>query len=567
MKYIKLLFVSVGFFALSGCGTEAAIDQIPPRIVMDAEIKCESTLCIQADFNNSIYGIDQEGNTIPCVFDLQAVDFNEPGTYRATCTVEDEDGDSATFSFPINVEEENHSPVVQMNFSDFLPVKLGEPVFFHEWVFGVDEEDGTIPCELDLENVDLQTPGTYTAECEVEDEDGDVETASFDIKVEDKTPPKVEKMESHQNQFPVHSTIDFYSNILITDNYDTDLDIDIDDNLVLYDRAGIYDVMYIVTDDAGNETELVVAYELICLTTPTFFEEITTDQSHIWIDYEVLDPDGAFIRLDVMVEIVGEPEPFYVDSFFDVTYDIEIPGVPSNTPFKVTLTYTYDVGESAGERQRRLEQEIMSDSWEIPEMDIINTQTTLHELEFDVTMLNFNHVIDPCEIIVRNGLSGEIVFQSTNGPQSLQSFLVSDLEINTLYFIDVEYSYDLLDGNGVIFETVHVEVVTELFEIIRIYAEYTSPMIGEDLIILVEIKMAPEMNVTDILIDFPYSGFIGVIFQNGDTYTIALGIYSDDAPLGLFTVEVLGLEYTLLGIPQEVYDILENNTVTFSRYF
>ncbi len=460
MRIFKGLVIGMVLLVISGCGTETPPVNTTPELIIEPQIECKTSLCLVSDFQEWAYGVDVEDGVIPCAFDFDDVNFDVAGTYTATCTVTDSDGDSATGSVPIVITA-NTPPVVQLEFDDFLPVSLGEPFFFNEWVFGTDEEDGTLPCDWDFEGVDLETPGTYTATCTVTDADGDTGTASVPIKVEDKVPPKVQKLSSHQSVYQINQTIDFYSNIMITDNYDDDLDVIVDDSLVIYNTAGTYDVTYTVTDDAGNETVLVVAYTLTNVILPTFSDEITFDQNHIWIDYTVVDPSNTFLRLEV--EVLKEDEPFFVDSFFDVGFEIEIP-VPSDTRFNVVLTYTYELGDGSGVIERKRAQEIMSDSWELPELDLELIDVMSEDALLQFTYTDPDSRILDSYIYVYDGQSG-IYDEGTivNGMDALYTEVItlSQLFTNHEYHIELIYHYDLEDGDGIVEVVVPIDIVTD----------------------------------------------------------------------------------------------------------
>jgi hypothetical protein len=460
MRIFKGLVIGMVLLVISGCGTETPPVNTTPELIIEPQIECKTSLCLVSDFQEWAYGVDVEDGVIPCAFDFDDVNFDVAGTYTATCTVTDSDGDSATGSVPIVITA-NTPPVVQLEFDDFLPVSLGEPFFFNEWVFGTDEEDGTLPCDWDFEGVDLETPGTYTATCTVTDADGDTGTASVPIKVEDKVPPKAQKLSSHQSVYQINQTIDFYSNIMITDNYDDDLDVIVDDSLVIHNTAGTYDVTYTVTDDAGNETVLVVAYTLTNVILPTFSDEITFDQNHIWIDYTVVDPSNTFLRLEV--EVLKEDEPFFVDSFFDVGFEIEIP-VPSDTRFNVVLTYTYELGDGSGVIERKRAQEIMSDSWELPELDLELIDVMSEDALLQFTYTDPDSRILDSYIYVYDGQSG-IYDEGTivNGMDALYTEVItlSQLFTNHEYHIELIYHYDLEDGDGIVEVVVPIDIVTD----------------------------------------------------------------------------------------------------------
>lgn len=463
MRIHKYVILVVLLFTLMGCGSETnpEVENTPPRIVMEADIECRVDFCLIPEIQTWAFGEDDEDGTIPCAFDFSEVDFTVAGSYTAQCTVTDSDGDSATQSVPIVVKE-NAVPVIVIE--PDLPIKfrLGEQPFAYKWVFGEDEEDGVIPCDFDFESVNFDVPGNYTATCTVTDSNGDVATTDFEIDVEDKTPPVVQKMDSHQSNYLVDTAIDFESNILIMDNYDNDLEIDIDDSLVVYDTPGVYDVTYTVTDDAGNETVLVVPYTLIRTTIPVFSEEITSDQSHIWIDYTIIDPDNTFLRLDV--EVREDGSLFYVDSFFDIEFEIEIGGLPSDTPFTVTLTYTYDVGGQNGSRQRFREDEILSDSWEIPEFELDLSSQETERIIVDVGVEDVDGRVLESYLELYDGESGtynEDTLIDTIDVVASEVIPFDGLLTNHSYHYELVYMYDLADGEGIIEVRIPLDVMTD----------------------------------------------------------------------------------------------------------
>lgn len=493
MKLFKLLIV--GFILLlTACGEETPLENTPPRIELEADIECRVGLCTTPQSYTWAFGEDEEDGQLPCAFDFEDVNFDAPGSYTATCTVTDSDGDSASMDFDITVLE-NTPPVARLiaGADTDIDIEAGEEIAPYEWAFGEDEEDGELPCVFDFEDVNFGTPGVYVATCTVTDSDGDTAELDIPITIIDSTPPVVQKMAAHVSEFPVDTTVDFLSNVLIYDNSDMDLDIDINDELVQAGVPGTYDVIYTVTDDSGNITTLTIPYTFTSLIAPTFIDDISVEQELIMIDYEVFDPSGLFMRLDV--EVRKEGELFYADSFFDVEYEIDIP-VPSDTGFEVVLTYLYDMGGSQGVIRRSRAEEIMSDSWELPEFEIVVEDVQSEEAYIQVLY----------EDIDLRVLSSEISLY--DGPNLIVSYPVTETDIFTFinlftnhqYHIELEYVYDMNDGEGPITVMLPLEIETIEIDMPMIDIIYNPHVVGritfDGVITNAEYVVSPQVEVT-----------------------------------------------------------------------
>lgn len=133
-------------------------------------------------------------------------------------------------------------------------VMLGEAFEAGDFVESVsDVTDYTVCYE---EEPDVQGAGTYEIALNVTDEGGNVTRAEARLEViEDVTPPVIEGV--REITINVGDSVSYKKNVTVTDDYDDDVRLEIDNSQVDTDTPGKYQVIYRAADRAGNETTVV----------------------------------------------------------------------------------------------------------------------------------------------------------------------------------------------------------------------------------------------------------------------------------------------------------------------
>lgn len=132
-------------------------------------------------------------------------------------------------------------------------IMLGEAYDIGDFVESVsDVTDYGVSYE---EEPDVQSAGIYTIVLVAKDEGGNVARAEAQLEViQDVTPPVIEGVE--EITITVGDSVSYKKNVTVTDDFDDDVKLVVDNSEVDIDTPGNYAVIYRATDKAGNETEV-----------------------------------------------------------------------------------------------------------------------------------------------------------------------------------------------------------------------------------------------------------------------------------------------------------------------
>lgn len=124
-------------------------------------------------------------------------------------------------------------------------------------------------------------------------------------------------------------------NVTVTDDIDQNITITIDDSDLNLDLAGIYDLIYIATDEAGNETRVTVQVIIEDPDLSVFYVELINFEGERVL-YETIpyDPDQPTLTLEL------------IDAVIDLDYTVYdfgtmIHGINGNYPKEYGITYHY----------------------------------------------------------------------------------------------------------------------------------------------------------------------------------------------------------------------------------
>ena len=212
--------------------------------------------------------IENSDGTTVATFD-DVVDYNTPGTYEITLTVTDESGNYTSKSFNVVVED-----TIAPTFDDVNSHTVEAGTIEFNWSEVIenlnDNSDTDITITYDDTTVDYNVLGTYTVTVTATDESGNYTTKSFSVTVEDTTPPVI-------TNIPLEIDIEFEESIDLTD-----LGLIIEDNLDGLNASGLevnllnteeldigeYEVIYEVTDQAGNVAQYTITLNVQDTTPP-----------------------------------------------------------------------------------------------------------------------------------------------------------------------------------------------------------------------------------------------------------------------------------------------------------
>lgn len=149
---------------------------------------------------------------------------------------------------------------------------IGQPVpDYRMGVIAMDDVDGDLTkwIEIFLDDVDLETPGTYDIVYWIIDDSGNMTEALRTIHVSaapfvDTVAPEIGGTKNH-TYYIGDPLPDFITGVYAYDSIDgtiTDL-IDIDDSEIIFDVEGTYNLVYQVSDSSGNETIVTVTVTVL----------------------------------------------------------------------------------------------------------------------------------------------------------------------------------------------------------------------------------------------------------------------------------------------------------------
>lgn len=132
-------------------------------------------------------------------------------------------------------------------------IMFGDPFEISDFVESV--SDITTYEFFYLEEPDIQGGGIYTVELVVKDEGDNIAMASAQLEVlQDVTPPVIEGVE--EITITVGESVSYKRNITVTDDYDENVQLIVDNSEVDTDTPGNYTVIYRATDKYGNTAEV-----------------------------------------------------------------------------------------------------------------------------------------------------------------------------------------------------------------------------------------------------------------------------------------------------------------------
>jgi oligopeptide transport system substrate-binding protein len=238
-----------------------------------------STATVDPNYLDGVTASDNvDGDlTADIVVDYSAVDLAVEGLYEVTYVVEDGAGNSSpVYTAYLQVKQYPEDadavpPVITGQVNVSYVIGISATPDYATGVVATDNLDGDVPVTFDDSAVDLTTPGvyivTYSAEDSVENEGTAQITVTVSLETEAPVISGIRILEVYQGGVP-----NYLLGLEVSDNVSvlTLADIVVDASAVDINVAGRYDVIFTLTDEAGNmvteETEIIVAVNPINLT-------------------------------------------------------------------------------------------------------------------------------------------------------------------------------------------------------------------------------------------------------------------------------------------------------------
>ncbi len=237
-----------------------SITSVHNNLVVDADTNCKAIL---SDYTSDITAIDN-CDAAPEVTQSPIAGTKISGnTNTVILTVTDNAGNTNEVSFNVSVED-NTNPVISSNHSDqTIDASANCEVSLPDYTSDIIATDN---CDADLEINQNPIAGTSisgntnTVTLTVSDDAGNTSEVAFNVSVEDNTNPVISSNHIDQtidaNANCEANLPDYTSDIIATDNCDTDLDINQNPVAGTSISGNINTVTLVVSDDAGNASEI-----------------------------------------------------------------------------------------------------------------------------------------------------------------------------------------------------------------------------------------------------------------------------------------------------------------------
>ena len=183
-------------------------------------------------------------------------DMNREGVQMISLLVTDAWGNATSCQAELTVIFDKEAPVIQG--TQPLRVFRGWEVDYLRGITITDDQDEMPVLEVDDSDVDLNVGGEYTLTYIGRDASGNENRVPVQLTlIVDEEPPTVWGVQPIS--LYAGSTISYRSGIVVVDDVDENPKLKIDSSGVDLSKAGIYEVIYIATDEAGNETRTVAS--------------------------------------------------------------------------------------------------------------------------------------------------------------------------------------------------------------------------------------------------------------------------------------------------------------------
>lgn len=190
------------------------------------------------------------------------------GEYNVVLEVSDTAGNKSNFTLVIVVKDEI-APII--NGPNVLEVDVNQPPLLGDIIDTsytmYDEYDGGLPYEIMVDHYtsSKDTIGSYLVSFEVTDTSGNITIQTFTIEVKDYDPPIMESSSNYTTNVDQLETTDaIIHNLIFSDNYDTDLTIEVVENTYISNEqtVGQYFLKIKVTDQSLNESIFTIHIEV-----------------------------------------------------------------------------------------------------------------------------------------------------------------------------------------------------------------------------------------------------------------------------------------------------------------
>ncbi len=228
------------------------VDTIAPTFdeIIDQTIEAGST---DIDWTSYILNVVDNYDVDLTYLEEDTIDYDTPGTYNLTVSVTDSSGNIGSQVISVTVED---TIVPIFDSIDDQTIEASPDSF--DWaslmINITENSDDVLIYSIISNQVDNDTPGTYSVTVKLEDKSGNNSIQTFSVTVVDTTPPTFDLVIDTSIEVLEFTNIDWHGFINPTDNSDGILSCyEVEDN-VNYSVIGTYTVTLSLVDESSNET-------------------------------------------------------------------------------------------------------------------------------------------------------------------------------------------------------------------------------------------------------------------------------------------------------------------------
>ncbi|PEY90306.1 hypothetical protein CN353_24470, partial [Bacillus cereus] len=206
------------------------------------------------DPKNGVYAIDSEGHVLDVNIEANTVDVNTPGSYIVIYSAIDKYGNEAQKHITVTVKAKN--PEVKPKiYAENKTINVGDEFDPKKDVYATDSEGLILQVDVEVNTVDINTPGSYIVVYSATDRHGNKAKEVITVTVKVKDPTEKPTIYAENQTINVGDEFDPKKDVYAIDSEGHVLDVNIEANTVDVNMPGNYIVVYSAIDKYGNRAE------------------------------------------------------------------------------------------------------------------------------------------------------------------------------------------------------------------------------------------------------------------------------------------------------------------------
>ncbi len=300
------------------------VDKTKPLIILNDNNLMISTKNRTFDYTKILTITDNYSSNIDIDVNDLEVKYGTVGIYNVYVNATDESKNTANIMFKVKIVD-SEAPIIKYKGStNKIHLEYGMEFIVSDYFQAYDEIDGDLTSNIIISNFNEYLLGEQTINLKVVDSNGNSESLSFGVVIEDTTKPTIilettvidlDYKKMYSKDFFKEKIIEVYDNYSILNIDDVKIDISGIDN-----KVGIYYVYYSLMDENDLECIEVLQVNMLSFEQPkiTIFEaKIEVGEIFNYLDYIIIEDDSdkdILSKLEVIKNTVNNQVPgkYYV---------------------------------------------------------------------------------------------------------------------------------------------------------------------------------------------------------------------------------------------------------------